>query len=359
MGKHSGIQNADFWRILLVNLIVSVMSYHLTSQWIGSLTMTTIFIVGMLLPGPYASYLLDRYRRRDICVASIMMLAFCVWGCSVLHSTEWIRALCFVQGVTLMLYNISLASTILIDITNTHRRGHVAILYYWITRLSLPIAFLFPLLLKQTSFDMTKMAYASLVLMALASFLILRIELPFRTPSRTNKLSLDRFLLRCNPVSALLHLMVMLPVGYTFSHFTDMAHFAYMALGIVLSFVFHVIAFRDADNRAEMIIGLIFVFVSLVLLCSQDVSMLCYVAGFLGFGMGTVGCKWLEILTAISKHTERGAAHSTHFLLSEVALLCGYAMFSCSSIIVCLISFLTIPSCILYYRFWFVFHKGR
>lgn len=320
----------------MINLLVSVFVYMLMPLWPSVMVSTDhmqmaesgwtmmIFCLGLFLPGCVSSYLLDKYPRKYVCFWTIAVLVGVSW-LATLELPVWILLLCRLgQGAAFALFHISLGSTILIDITVSERRDYAAYIYFWVCRFALAVGPALGIMaLRPEMWGYLK--YLPIVCAALAVHFILHLELPFRTPLRSNVFSLDRFWLRHSVPLIVTLFPISLVLGMEMAINLNPLFYAYLLGGFVVSLVLHFVVFYRADVRAEVTTGLIALVVSFLLLVTQDEEQMVIVAAVLsGYGVGNVTGRLLSFITATSKHTERGSAQVTYKLVFESALCIGF-----------------------------------
>lgn len=335
---HSSLRSLNFWRVIIINLMVSSFVYMLMPLWplmlkaneglsIEKSGMTMLFFfAGLFVPGPFSSYLVDKYRRKDVCLWSISLLVL-VSLLPLLTLPLWVIGLSrFVQGVSFALFHIVLGSTILIDITVSERRDLAAFIYFWACRLALALGPAFGIL--ALSPELWRYLRFFPVFCAIVSvYLVARIDLPFRSPLEPNVFSFDRcWLMRGWPLA-----MILFPVTFVLGvEMTLNLHpmfFVALLVGFALSLLLHFLVFYRADVRAEIFTGYMALIFSFVLLLVQDdESMVRIAAGLSGYGVGCVSGRIQSFLTVISKHTERGSAQGTYKLTFECALCLGFCV---------------------------------
>lgn len=333
---HSSLRSLNFWRVIMINLLVSVFVYMLMPLWPSVMVNTDhmqmtesgwtmmIFCLGLFVPGCVSSYLLDRYPRKRVCFWTIAVLV-AVSTLSTLELPVWFLLLCrFVQGAAFALFHISLGSTILIDITVSERRDYAAYIYFWVCRFALAVGPALGIIALSPEW-WGQLKYLPAVCAAMAVYFILRIELPFRTPLRSNIFSLDRFWLRHSVPLIITLFPISLVLGMEMAINLNPLFYCYLLGGFVASLILHFAVFYRADVRAEIVTGLFALAASFILLVTQDEEQMVVVAAVLsGYGVGNVTGRVLSFITATSKHTERGSAQVTYKLVFESALCIGF-----------------------------------
>jgi len=227
------------------------------------------------------------------------------------------------QGAAFIVFQISLGSTILIDITDTSRRDVTTYLYYWSCRFSLALGPLICLLF--SNYHELRLFFYLPIAFAVISFLLLiSMKVPFRTPLDKKLFSRDRFLLAHSARLILVLFPVSAAVGIMMALNTNMFFYINFFGGLVAALVLHFVVFRQADTRAEIASGLILLLASFLLIIFGDNDDMILVSSALaGYGMGAVCGRLQSFFTAISDHTERGSAQTTYKLTFEFGLCLG------------------------------------
>ncbi len=333
---HSSLRSLNFWRIILINLLVSAFVYMVMPLWPLKLEqnegvalqtsgwMMMFFCVGLFVPGAFSSYLLDKYRRKAVCFWSIVVLVL-VSILSTLEMDIWLVALLrFLQGVSFSLFHIALGSTILIDITVSERRDVASFIYFWASRIALALGPAFGVLALRDEL-WVYLKYFPPLCALISVYLVARIDLPFRTPLENKFISLDRFLLLRTWPLAILLFPVTFALGVEMALNLHPLFYLSLLIGILLSFGAHFIVFYRSDIRAEIFTGYLALIIGFILLLAQDDEVMVRVAsGITGFGVGAVTGRIQSFMTAISKHTERGSAQGSYKLSFESGLCCGF-----------------------------------
>ncbi|MBQ0048621.1 MAG: MFS transporter [Bacteroidales bacterium] len=333
---HSSLRSLNFWRVIVINLLVSTFVYMLMPLWPNTMVneeafsrqqsgwVMLIFCMGLIMPGPVASYLLDRFRRKKVCFWAVGVLA-AVSFLAQQQMPPFATVLCrLMQGAAFSLFHIALGSTILIDITISERRNLAAYIYFWVCRFALALGPALGILALKPDLH-AHLRYLPLACAGLAIYLIARIELPFRTPLRSSIFSRDRFWLSCSLPLVLVIFPIAFTLGIEMASNLNPLFYVYLFLGFVASMVLHFIVFNHADVRAEMVAGILAIMAAFLLLVTQDNDHMVVVAAALtGYGVGNVMGRVLSFLTVTSRHTERGSAQVTYKLTFEMALCIGF-----------------------------------
>ncbi len=335
---HSSLRSINFWRVIFINLLVSAFVYMLMPLWPLMLHVKEgvpiqesgwpmmFFCLGLFVPGPFSSYLVDKYRRKDVCMWSISILVLVSLLSTLVLPIYLIAVLRFVQGASFALFHIVLGSTILIDITISKRRDLASYIYFWASRLAVALGPAFGIMaLEPELWEYLK--YFPVLCAALSVYLVARIDLPFRSPLEPKIVSFDRFWLNRGWPFALLLFPVTFSLGIEMASNLHPLFFVFLLVGFVASLLLHAIVFYRSDIRAEMFTGYLALVCAFIMLIWQDDEYMVRVAaGLTGYGVGSVSGRLQYFLTRISKHTERGSAQGTYKLTFEFGLCVGFCL---------------------------------
>lgn len=333
---HSSLRSINFWRLILINLLVSTFVYMSMPLWPSMLeakgegafeessSAMLLFCIGMLLPGCVSSYLLDKYPRKMVCFWSVILLACSSIVVSQDLSLGVIAACRLVQGIMFMLFHIALGNTILIDITISERRDVASYIYFWICRFALAVGPALGIIaLKPEYWEYFQ--YLPIFCGVAAIYLMARMDVPFRTPLENNVFSLDRFWLLGSYPLVIILFPVPLCLGVEMVFNMNPLFYLYLLLGFFLSMVLHFVVFYRADVRAEIVTGYMALIASFLILLTQKDSHIMLVASTLsGYGVGNVSGRLMSFFTATSRHADRGSAQGTYKLTFECALCIGF-----------------------------------
>ncbi len=293
-----------------------------------------VFAVGLFLPGPLCSFLVQHYRRNKVCLLAVAVLAGCLGAIGYVASDRWpyasfgiVLLLRLVQGTAFGLAQMVLASTLVVDTSESYLRTEANHSMAWFGRLALAVG---PLagLLAQTYMGLS---VADTLLVAvgcavLAFILIRTVNFPFRVPADHVPLfSTDRFWLGSGlPLFANL-LLVSMAVGIVVVQAaTTVEFFPGMLFGYLLALLAGRYVFRDAELRSEAVSGLVLLIAAVLLLMVRPTPSAGFAAATLtGLGIGLTGSRFLLQFIKLSRHCQRGTSQSTYMLSWESGLALG------------------------------------
>lgn len=366
--------NKDYCIMCGVNLLVSTvifMQFPFFSIWAqhnGDDQTTTFFcvslffVVGMFLLGPFSSYLVDAFRRKRVCELSILVLIVSTVFLWDVTNLLGLSVLCLIQGAGFSIFEMSLGSTLINDLSISKRRTATDYFFSWFGFLGLPLGVAITLMLN-SFFTLEYIFYCMHGILGLALLLLFTIRVPFRAPINVSIISMDRFfhpgaiifILNLLPVSILAGLFISGSIAYK----ELLMMFAGSSVGMLL----HRLFFVGADNRADAVSGIILVMFSLMMLLHPG-GMNVYNISFvmLGVGLGWFDSRLLLYFLKMSGHCQRGTLQQTFILTLITGNCIGYCISSLNVNIYFIGIILAILSLTLYIFVthpWFLRIKGR
>ena len=376
---HIRLWHKDFWMVSIANMLLSMaitmmiptlpnwmmMADGLTSEETGF--SMGIFALGLLLPGVFCSYLVQSYRRNQVCVWAIILLAAAIIPPVYLyHMPFWmVVAMRLVQGMAFGLAQMVLASTLIIDTCESTHRTEANYAATWFGRFSLSLGPLLGLLLIQFLGLKTMLFVASGCCVA-SALLVMLVHIPFRTPDdHINLFSFDRFLLLSGWPLLFNLLLITVSMGLLLSLNLGIEFYALMMVGFLLALLAQRFVFPDAELMSEVVSGVILLIAAQLLLMFAPTSLL--TSPLMGLGLGLIGSRFLLFFIKLSRHCQRGTAQSTYLIGWESGLYLGIGMGYClfegnthsllsASLVLTIVGLMVYVAII---HQWFVRHKNR
>ena len=327
-------RTGNFWIISISNLLVCTALYMLgpttpfyfSSDSAGLACVGPVayllFALGTLLLAPFCNYWLDTFRRKNVMLLSLLgVLSFMVIMPFLNERFQLISR--FFQGCAYGVFQISLGSTLLLDLSDSKDRTKVAHVYYWIQRIGLALGPIIGWYVMQL-FTVQQGIFVLQGIIVVAVCILLLLTVPFLAPLEPKVLSLDRFwLLRGYPLAFPL-LLVMVSVGISVSGARCYEFFIFLLIGLLVSVLLHILFLREREN-SEVVLGLVF----LIFANAKDLMQLdglsCWLQGALfGTGIGLFTSRYLLSYIRICAHCERGTAQTSYWLCWELGLAFGY-----------------------------------
>jgi len=118
-------------RMAVSNLFLSVslyMLYPVLPLWLSldkglslelSGGITALFGLGIILMGPFYGYLVDHYKRKSVCLWSLIAVSAFSFGFYFITNTYCIALLRLMQGAMFGLAQMALGSTLVIDLSES------------------------------------------------------------------------------------------------------------------------------------------------------------------------------------------------------------------------------------------------
>ena len=383
---HIRLWHHDFWRMAIANLLLTMAVYILVPtlpQWLLQTQSFTfqetglsmgVFGVGLFTFGGFVSFLVQHYRRNTVCLVAVLAMIglFGLIYYAGLESGFYAELSLmllqrFALGACFGLAQMVLASTLIIDVSESYQRTEANYAASWFGRFALSLGPLTGLLLLRFAGFQTVLLAAGL-LAAAALLLVFLVNFPFRAPQDDIPIvSLDRFFLP-HGVPLFLNLqLVMLAVGLLFSLSLPEQFYAMMMVGFLMAILAQRFVFRDAELKSEVVSGLILMGAALLMMLTRSQSVVAYIAPLLiGFSLGIIGSRFMLFFIKLSRHCQRGTSQSTYILGWEsglaVGIGIGYAFLQQDSNLVLMTSLILVVVALAMYQFthkWFLTHKNR
>lgn len=384
---HVRLWHRDFWLLSLANLLLTMSVYILVPSfpvWLLETERFTPFEVGVSMAafavglyafGMFCSWLVQRFRRNNVCILSIAAM---IGAVSILYYVQGLKSefvefwLILLQrlllGATFGLAQMVLVSTLIIDTSESNQRTEANHSAAWFSRFAMSLGPLVGLVLfYYRNFDAVLLA--SVFCAACAIVLILTVNFPFRTPSdMVSIISLDRFFLT-NSMPLYLNLTIYsVIVGMLLSLGLSDRFYGVIMCGFLVALVAQRVVFRDAELKSEIVTGLILMLASLLLIYTRPMPIVWYVAPLmLGLSVGIVCSRFLLFFIKLSRHCQRGTSQSMYMLAWEggvaLGIGIGYAFFMNEADMLLLVCVgLTAAALLMYNCYthnWFLQNKNR
>lgn len=286
------------------------------------------FSIGMILPGPFGAYLLERYKRKQLFLNSLIV--FCAVSMAALHLpgiwqglSPWLFGL---EGAVYGLMQAAMGSTMVNDMLISAQRTKGDCFFGWAGRLGLPVG----LVAGRWLIDMLPddaVIWWSTVTLAVAYLLVAQTTVPVKAPVKMAVLTCDRFFLP----SAWRTMLGLLPpaflMGLAVGRFSGIWEYVAIAVGYGLAFVTQVFFGTMRLHFTRICTGYVLLTVSVALaltaatptLPSLLTSML-----LLGMGCALTSANLLTHFVECSEHCQRGTAQHTHLLVWSAAFALGF-----------------------------------
>ena len=383
---HIRLWHRDFWLMAIANFLLTMSVYLLVPtlpHWLlmeqefspleTGIAMAS-FGFGLFALGMFVSFLVQHYRRNQVCVGAVIAVGALIGLLYYLNGQRFqfcdlqmIILQRFALGAAFGLAQMVLTSTLIIDTSESFQRTEANHSAAWFSRFALSLGPMTGLLLERlVSYHVVQLAAMGCA--AVVAVLILMVHFPFRAPEDdVPTVSLDRFFLPHGfPLFVNLQL-IMLAMGILFSTITSELFFAMMMVGFLGALLAQRFVFRNAELKSEVVTGLILISTALLMMLTRTQQIVHFAApAFVGFGLGLIGSRFLLFFIKLSRHCQRGTSQSTFLLGWESGIAwglgLGYALFYAQpqqGLITALV--LTVASLVIYNfsHNWFASHKNR
>lgn len=341
---HLRLWHRDFWCLSMANMLISMVAYgqiFMVQSIAGSAHVHQDIVVkswgayglGLFLLGVFVSYLVQRYRRRRVCLIAMVGVAAAIGGTAFVTSVPMEMRAWLLLGSRLavgMLFGLAqmvLSSTLVIDISESYQRTEANYVVAWFGRLAMALG-PFAAIMIYKFFGIQVLIWTMVALGMLAVVLVHAVNFPFRMPSDNIKLfSLDRFLLLKSWMLFVNLFLVSVAVGIVVAlNWDDAFFFAAMMVGFLLAILAEKIVFANAELMSEAVSGLLLLgFAILMLWTGQDISGITS-AFCVGLGSGLLGSRFLLFFIKLRDHCQRGTSQSSCFLSWESGMALGLAI---------------------------------
>ena len=383
---HIRLWHREFWLMAIANFLLTTSVYMLVPtmpQWLLKVQAFSpvetgiamaAFGFGLFALGVFVSFLVQHYRRNQVCVAAVIAVSALIGLLYYLDGQQFqfcdlqlVILQRFVLGAVFGLAQMVLTSTLIIDTSESFQRTEANHSAAWFSRFALSIGPMTGLLLERLV-TYHVMLLVAMGCAAVVAILILLVHFPFRAPEEdVPTVSLDRFFLPHGfPLFVNLQL-IMLAVGILFSVMLSELFFAMMMVGFLGALLAQRFAFTNAEVKIEVVTGLIFMIAALLMLLTRTQQIVHFAApAFIGFGLGLIGSRFLLFFIKLSRHCQRGTSQSTFLLGWESGIAwgigLGYALFYGQTSRALIVSLVLVVLALIMYNFthnWFALHKNR
>ena len=383
---HVRLWHRDFWLMSIANMLLSMSVYMLIPVmpvWLIETEYFTmyqtgivmgVFAVGLFLFGCMCNYLVQHFRRNKVCIFSILFLSACVFGLYYIHGLRSqfveVRVILLQRLLLGAFYGLAqmvLASTLIIDTSESFQRTEANHSSAWFSRLALSLGPMAGLILfNYVGFD--GVILGSIICSLASAALIMTVNIPFRSPDDGVRLfSLDRFFLPEGWPLMVNLMLITTAVGMVLSIGLSDRFYAVMMAGFLLALLAQRFVFQDAELKSEAITGLILIIAALLMIYTRPLPIVWYLSPlFIGLAVGIIGSRFLLFFIKLSRHCKRGTSQSMYMLGWESGLALGvgigYAAFEDADPTLLCALVLTIVALLMYHLYthqWFLAHKNR
>jgi hypothetical protein len=293
------------------------------------------FTLGMFLIGPFHAYLVDAYKRKNVCLFSFALMVAATVGYAFVTNITELILLSTVQGLAFGIATTA-GITLAIDITNSTLRSAGNVSFSWIARLGMILGIILGVWFDQ-HYAFKTLLTVSVTTGALGILTVAGVYVPFRAPFVTKLYSFDRFLLLRGWVPAInLILITFIPgllIPLVHPSLNDivlgdtgvsMPFFAGVGMGYLASLVIARLFILKEKTLRLVIMGLGLEILAICLLKAGYSSGISSV--LLGLGLGLIMPEFLVMFVKLSHHCQRGTANTTHLLAGEAGITLGIAV---------------------------------
>lgn len=365
---------AKFLLCMAVYMLIPILPYWMMSQvQFDGATMSFVFLsylVGVVLPGPFSSFLVQRFRRNNVALLAILCMIPVFYALFFISQLPlwslYVLACCF--GASFGFVQEVLSSTLIVDVCDSSHRTEANYASSWFGRIALAVGPMVGLLLcKHFGIQFVFITLAVDCLLAL--LLVSMVKFPFKTPEdEIHLVSFDRFFLTDGKWLFLNQLLIMTAVGILLSLSHSVSFYALMLLGFFFALLSQRFVFANADLKSEIVTGLFALCAAVGILFTQQGRAMSHLSPtLLGYGIGLIGSRFQMFLLKLSRHCQRGTSQSTYFLGWEsgisLGLFLGWYALNRNEFVALSVSLGLLLLALAFYHFfthhWYVQHKNR
>ncbi|MBQ8521789.1 MAG: MFS transporter [Bacteroides sp.] len=308
-------------------MLLPVLPVWMQQEWMCNYTeigsAIALFGVGLFLPGMFNSYLIDRFKRKNICSLSLLGLLALTYLYPLSGSATVLSLLRLLQGMLFGTATMTLGSTLVIDVTPSHRRTKANVMYAWVGRMGM-ISGVAAGVFLYTGGNICPVIYISMACGLIGWAVMEMVKVAFRAPLEPSLVSLDRFLLPRAFYPAAFMLPVAALFGIFIARICTASFYLFMAAGMGLAawVVYSLLCKRT--GRIVMELGIVSgVGGLLMLMFSAGVATYAGAAVCLGLGIALCGACFYDMLIRVPLHCERGTGNNTYQLFWELGVMAG------------------------------------
>ena len=333
--KDVTLWHKDFVLLLMVNVLLHASVYlqfavscHGEAEGMpygGNVTGITLlaFILGMFIPGPLNSYLVDTFRRKNVLMYSVLLYAVLSPACMYVSSGGILFLLRLFQGGAFATALMASGATLAIDTTPSVKRNAAGRVFTCFSIIGMLIGFIFGYW-GGLALSFEQWMYVSSALCLLSVPAIMMIKVCFRAPLNLPLFSLDRFILPRTLLPGVNLMAVSLTLGIVFVTVSDVLFYLFAGAGFLCYLFFSQMSFFGKTSRLAVVVGQLLVGAGIVMLIYCKGSGFLYGSALLiGLGSALSLSCMLRIMILLSSHCERGTGYHTYQLLWESGIVAG------------------------------------
>ncbi len=286
------------------------------------------FLGGMLLTGPFLSYIHDQFQHKNIAIFSYLGVSVTTLLFSGIHH-QWFPLLLIAYGVFFTL-STSIGITIAIDISPSELRNLGNKTISWTASIGFLLGIILCCILFPTQSNFT-LIYASASLPLIGILFLLTLKLHFRAPMGSGLLHLDRFFLPRSWPFIINSITVAAVISSTIALFYHLAsnttpptlYFIFLIAGY-LSSAFVVFSFLQRITHRILIqalVGILCIGLSYPLFAIPEFP---YLPNYLlGLGIGLLVPEFISLFVKVSTHCQRSTANTSQSISWEMGITLG------------------------------------
>lgn len=288
-----------------------------------------VFGIMMLLPGMFNAYLIDRYKRKNVSLLSLLGLILVSFLYIYTKSWHDIMFLRIVQGVLFGIATMTLGGTLVIDVSTSTRRTDSHFMLSNVICFAMLTGILCGVILS-LYFSISTLLRVCMVCNALSFLCVLFVSVRFRAPLSLKMISTDRFFFTRGILPCVCVMGTSLLLGILSVRIYNMYFYIIMLVSFLLSWLIFRLVGKYYHGRAAFELGVACLLGGLSLQLFVPSLTVSYTSSLLfGIGFGFTTSQLFRTLMSLPEHCERGTAFHTYFLFFELGVMSGVALELC------------------------------
>lgn len=282
------------------------------------------FAIGMILPGPFGAYLMERRSRKQVFLKAMIVIGLLpTFGYVNAQKVEWLIALHGIQGMAFGVAQTALGTTLINDLLLSKERNAGDVFYAWAGRLGVPIGLAVGLVILQ--FTGLSNAYWWVLMACGMSFLLVaQTPVPLKAPVKVPLITSDRFFLPQSFPLVITMFVAPWTMGRVVGSGVGVVGCICMTIGTLIAFWGYLQKSRRIKQNCAVSVGYIILFFTITLISIHGKFTTYMALVLLGIGMGAVSSRHLTRWVTMSEHCQRGTSQNSYMLSWRVAFSLGF-----------------------------------
>lgn len=282
------------------------------------------FAVGMILPGPFGAYLMERRSRKQVFLKAMIVIGLLpTFGYVNAQRAEWLIALHGIQGMAFGVAQTALGTTLINDLLLSKERNAGDVIYAWAGRLGIPIGIVAGFVILQFT-DLSNAYWWVLMACGMSFLLVAQTPVPLKAPVKVPLMTNDRFFLPQSFPLVITMFIAPWTTGRVVGSGIGVADCICLAIGTLIAFFVYLIKHHRIKQNCAVSVGYIMLFFAITLIEGYGIFTTYMAYVLLGLGMGTVSSRHLTRWVTMCEHCQRGTSQNSYMLSWRLAFSLGF-----------------------------------